>query len=167
MSRVFIEDTRQQAGKHNHKHERWAEQDISIVRSKLAFGDYCLPPLVAVDTKKDLAELAYDIDQDHARFRRELVGAKDAGVHLVILTENEAGVRDLATLAAWAESPKDYAKRKFAKRRIEGKRLAKACLTMAKRYGCEFLFCAPEEAADVVAEILTGGMEHGDLGGST
>lgn len=157
MARVLIEDTRQQSGKHNHKHAWWHKHGISLVRSKLAFGDYSLPPARAVDTKKDLAELAYDIDQDHARFRRELIGARDAGVKLFVLTENDVGVTDFATLAKWVETPEDFAKRKFAKRRIEGARLAKACMTMSERYACEFLFCAPEDAARIVSELLDGG----------
>lgn len=157
MKRVIFEDTRQQAGKHDAKHGWWDEQGYTLVRTKLAFGDYCLPPTVAVDTKASLAELAYDIDQDHARFRRELVGARDAGVQLVVLVENTEGVVDLPTLAAWRESDADFAKRKYAVRRIEGRRLARACSTMNKRYGAWFLFCAPEDSAAVVTEFLTGG----------
>ena len=44
--------------------------------------------------------------------------------------ENEDGVGDLEGLAAWSESPENYARRKFAKRRLHGSRLAKACATM-------------------------------------
>ena len=156
MKRVLFEDTRQQKDKHEHKHEWWGQHGLALVRTKLAFGDYCAPPPVSVDTKASLYELAYDIDHDHERFRRELVGARDAGVRLVVLTENDEGVIDLATLAAWDESQEHYALRKSAKRRIRGKRLAKACATMAERYGCEFMFCAPKDAARIVAELVFG-----------
>lgn len=154
---LILEDTRQQAGKHDLKHEKFAEMGIDLLRCKLAFGDYCLPPAVAVDTKASIAELAYDIDHDHARFRREVVGARDAGIALFILVENEDGVRGLESLAAWRESTEAFGRRKFAVRRLEGARLAKACATMRTRYGCEFLFCAPEESAGVVSRILLGG----------
>ncbi len=154
---TLIEDTRQQAGKHEHKHAWWGERDVRLIRCKLAFGDYCLPPAVCVDTKASIAELAYDIDHDHERFKRELVGARDAGVQLVVLVENEDGVRDLAGLAEWSESPKDYGRRKFAKRRLHGSRLAKACATMAERYGVRFEFCAPEDAARRIVAILQEG----------
>ena len=159
MGGVYLEDTRQQAGKHKLKHEWWRGHDVALVRSKLAFGDYCLPPAVAVDTKANLLELAANIDAEHERFRRELVGARDAGVRLVILVENEDGVTDLDTLSRWRESDADYRRRKFAQRRIEGSRLAKACATMERRYGVTFLFCAPEDAARVVTEILEGSYE--------
>lgn len=156
MGRVIVEDTRQQAGKHAEKHEWWADHGLTLVRSKLPFGDYCLPAEVAVDTKQSIQELAMDIDRDHARFRRELVGARDAGVRLVVLVENGDGVTSLEDLAGWVEPAGDYAKRLHAKRRITGERLAKACTTMAARYGVEFRFCSPAESAGIVADLLLG-----------
>ena len=156
MGGVYLEDTRQHAGKHEAKHEWWADRGITLVRSKLAFGDYCRPPEVAVDTKASIAELAMDIDREHARFRRELIGARDAGVRLYVLVENDAGVTDLEGLASWTEPDADFRLRKYAQRRIEGKRLAKACRTMSDRYGVTFLFCSPEDAARIVTEILEG-----------
>lgn len=157
MAFVIVEDTRQRVGKHDAKHAWWDERGVEVVRSKLAFGDYSLPPAVAVDTKASIAELAYDIDHDHARFRRELKSARDAGVRLVVLVENGEGVRSLEGLSRWRESAGDFARRTRAVRRLEGARLAKACATMAERYGAEFRFCAPEESARAVLEILTGG----------
>lgn len=153
----LIEDSRQQKGRHEHKHNWWGSHDVSLIRCKIAYGDYCLPPVVSVDTKASISELAYDIDHDHARFKREVVGAREAGVQLVVLVENTDGVRDLEGLSEWSESPEDYARRKFAKRRLHGSRLAKACATMAERYGVRFEFCAPEEAAERIVEILAEG----------
>jgi ribosome-associated protein len=159
MAKVLLEDTRQHKDKHEHKREWWSRNGFALVRSKIAFGDYCLPPEVAVDTKASIAELAYDIDQEHARFRRELVGARDAGCKLYVLVENDDGVTSLSDLAGWMESQEDFAQRVQAKRRLKGDRLAKACATMEERYGATFLFCAPEEAARMVSELL--GVEHG------
>lgn len=153
----LIEDSRQQKGRHEHKHNWWGSHDVSLIRCKIAYGDYCLPPVVSVDTKASISELAFDIDHDHVRFKREIVGARDAGVQLVVLVENTDGVRDLEDLSEWSESPEDYARRKFAKRRLRGSRLAKACATMAERYGVRFEFCAPEEAAERIVEILAEG----------
>jgi len=157
MGRVLLEDTRQQRGKHDAKHAWWQAHGVGLVRSKLAFGDYCLPPSVAVDTKASLAELAYDIDQEHARFRRELAGARDAGVRLYVLVENADGVADLAGLSRWVELPEDFCRRVHARHRIHGDRLAKACATMQERYGVTFLFCSPDQAASVVSGVLAGG----------
>nr|DAR28328.1 MAG TPA: ATP-dependent RNA helicase [Caudoviricetes sp.] len=161
MLRVIEEDTRQQAGKHEAKREWFAAHGFEVVRTKLYVGDYRFVGGVrCVDTKCSIAELAADIDQQHDRFRRELKNARGAGYELTVLVENEDGVRDLDGLAAWAEPAASFAKRKHAKRRISGLRLAKACMTMSDRYGVSWAFCSPEEAGAKVIEILTGGAGH-------
>lgn len=158
MGVTIIEDSRQQASQHEAKHDAWRESGVSVIRCKLAWGDYILPPPCSVDTKRNIAELAQNIDQQHARFRRECIGARDAGCQLIILVENEDGVTDLRSLMRWRESAEDFAKRKTAQRRYEGSRLAKACATMTERYGVLFDFCHPSEAAERVLELLN---EHG------
>ena len=165
---VLIEDTRQQAGKHAAKGLWWAEHGVAVHRSKLAVGDYALPPAVAVDTKKDVYELCADIDQQHERFKREQMLARDMGTRLVVLVENEDGVDGLDALAAWRESTRHLDMRVAALkkagrsttrvRRLDGRRFAKACETMAGRYGTVFMFCAPGEAAERICEIL--GVEY-------
>lgn len=160
--RALLEDTRQQAGKHDEKHEAWASEGVPIVRCKLPFGDYSWCPPRAVDTKKDIYELAMDIDQQHERFKRECVGARDAGCELTVLVENDDGVSSLAELAAWEESDRHFEMRKRKSgntkaRKISGARIAKACATMSGRYGVRFEFCSPSSSAQAVLEILKGG----------
>lgn len=168
MGLTIIEDTRQQlhggADKHSTKHETWAAMGVLLVRSKLAFGDYSLPPAVSVDTKRNIQELAGNVHQSHERFKRELIAAHDAGCELVILTENTHGIRSLADLEEWIEPEHEFKARKNAKKRIIGAQLAKACATMHERYGARFMFCAPEESAELIVRILLakGG---GDGGG--
>ena len=163
MVRALIEDTRNKPGHHELKHARWEAIGQPPVRSKLAFGDYALVPPVSVDTKKDIQELAMDITQEHERFRAECEGARDAGCRLVVLVENEDGVRDLDCLRKWRE-PEASFRRRRAKMRYSGSRIAAACATMRERYGVEFAFCAPEDAADFVLDILGRG-EHARLVG--
>lgn len=168
MGVTIIEDSRQQSGKHDHKNEWWGREGVSIIRHKLAFGDYALPPVVSVDSKKDIQELASNIDQQHARFRNECVAARDAGCQLVILVENLDGVRSLADLALWKESQESFMRRKRAVRPLDGRRLAKACQTMSDRYGVRFEFCRPEESAARITEILLeGGARHDGADGSS
>lgn len=165
MGLTLVEDTRQQlhgGDKHGTKHACWAADGVALIRSKLAFGDYALPPVASVDTKASIQELASNVFNEHERFRRELVAARDAGCLLVVLTENVHGIASLADLAAWREPAAEFARRKHAQRRIEGSRLAKACATMEKKYGARFEFCAPDESARRIVEILTTeGREHG------
>lgn len=156
---TMLEDTRQKALKHDKKHERWASEGVPIVRCKLPFGDYAMCYGAAVDTKKDIYELAMDIDQQHDRFRRECIGASDAGCRLTILVENEDGVRSLSDLLSWEESDGHFAMRRRKSgnakaRKISGERIAKACRTMELKYGVRFAFCSPDDSADAVLGIL-------------
>ena len=163
---TIIEDTRNKPGKHEAKHDGWAAAGVAVIRSKLAHGDYALPPVVSVDTKQDIYELALDIDKEHERFRAEMIGAREAGTQLVVLVENADGVETLDDLRAWRESAKHFDMRKrksgnFKARRIDGARLARACSTMERKYGVRFEFCRPSEAAARVVRILTEGGGRG------
>lgn len=133
-----------------------------MLRSKLPFGDYALMPTISVDTKKDIYELAMDIDQQHARFKAECVGAREHGCQLIILVENDVGIRDLSDLSEWNEPDDHFLMRKHISgnpktRHIQGSRLARACATMNTRYGVCFEFCAPEQSGERIIELLEGG----------
>ena len=154
---TIIVDTRQQEGKHDLKHEQLEARGFVLLRHKLPYGDYAILPPIAVDTKRDIAELAYDSHNDHARPRRECVGARDYGMKLVILTENTEGITSLGKLSNWREPRSQFVKRKYARQPIDGSRLAKACYTMTRKYGVIFDFCEPDETADRIIELLTGG----------
>ena len=93
----IIEDSRQQAGKHELKHKAWADHGDKLIRCALPFGDYMAVPPVSVDTKASMQEVAQNIggsSAEHNRFRRELIKAQEAGCHLYILVENDEGIRE-------------------------------------------------------------------------
>ena len=160
---TLVEDTRQQTSQHVEKNAYWKSVGQHVVRSKLIAGDYMfVGGTVSVDTKRSILELASNIDQQHDRFRRELVNARECGIELHFLVENADGVRDLPTLARW-QNPRRFVNAKRGLRPpIDGRRMAKACATMEERYGCFFHFCTPEEAGARVLEIL--GKEAADGG---
>ena len=148
---VIIEDTRQQAGKHDIKHEWFGTNGVELVRSKLPFGDYALVPSIAVDTKKDMDEIAANIcGKEHTRFINECKAAKAAGCSLVILVENEVGISDISQVHIWI-NPRSV----YSMKCVQGARLQKAMETISERYGVKFLFCKPEESAQRILEILT------------
>ena len=158
MSATLLIDTRQQEGKHTLKHDWFKAHGFRLVRTKLYVGDYQLVGGTrTVDTKEHILELASNIDQQHERFRRELINARDAGFQLTILVENEDGVTDLATLSTWVNPRNAINRRKGLKPPIDGERMAKACATMQTKYGVRFEFCKPEEAGARVIEILENG----------
>lgn len=159
VSLWVLEDTRQQKDKHTMKHQGFERMGVRLHRSKLAFGDYCLPPKVAVDTKKDIYELSQNLTTQHKRFREECEGAATVGTRLIILTENRHNVTDLETLAKWEEPLKHFEMRKRKSknpysRRINGEYLAEICTTMSERYGVAFRFCKPSESHLKIVKYL-------------
>lgn len=152
---VYVEDTRQQKGKHEIKHAYWSAQGVELLRCKLPFGDYALPPAVAVDTKEDMQEIAQNIGGTHAehvRFRNECYAAKQAGCKLYVLIENRDGIHDLEQVRFW-----DNPRLKYSPKAVTGARLYRAMHTMQDKYGVTFVFCTPEEAAQKITELLTDG----------
>lgn len=157
----LIEDTRNQIGKHEIKRQAFEAAGDSVLRCKIPFGDYCLPPRIAVDTKADMQEIAQNIGgtaAEHNRFREELKLAREYGCQLIILVENEDGIEELTQVQYW-----DNPRRAFSERAIQGPQLMKAMQTMQERYGVIFMFCRPSEAAGTIKELLRGGGE-GDAG---
>ena len=158
MGAVLQIDTRQKPGKHDLKHRHFENSGIKTIRTKLYVGDYSyVGGTVCVDTKENIQELASNIDQQHERFRNEMVKAREAGYTLVFLVENSDGVTDLSTLAKWVNPRNAINRRKGLRPPISGERLAKACATMQTKYGVRFLFCKPEDAGAMVLEILEKG----------
>ena len=148
---VIIEDTAQKAGQHEIKHKSFEQMDVGVIRNKLPFGDYCLPPAISVDTKKDMDEIAMNIGSDHVRFKNECIRAKDAGCQLIILVENTLGITSIDQVHEWINPALAY-----RPKAITGPRLEKAMKTMSERYGVQFFFCKPEESAQKIIEFLGG-----------
>ena len=158
---VLIEDTRQKPSQHQMKHAYWTLSGVQVERSKLIVGDYMfVGGLISVDTKKNIAELAMNVEQQHERFRKELIKAQAIGVKLIILIENEDGITDLETLKKWVNPRFWINKRKGIRPPIMGGRLSKACKTMQERYGVTFEFCTPEEAGQRVLDLLKEGVKN-------
>lgn len=151
---TIIEDTRQKADKHNTKHNAFDASGIRITRCKLPYGDYALPPKIAVDTKENMSEIASNIANEHARFRKECINALDAGCQLYVLVENMDGIRTVDQVHAWINP-----ELKYRPTAISGERLEKSMKTMTTRYGVRFVFCSPEESAAMIVKILCGGAE--------
>lgn len=170
---IIYEDTRQQAGKHEAKHEWWAAHGVTLERRRLDTGDYMRDGSnVTVDTKKGLEEIAQNIGgRSHRRFSEECKRAQRDGLRLVVLVENVGGFSSLRDVPRWTNThcvkcsvrkaancnPRDL-KGKCAKhgtkKPIQGEQLCRAMATMTKRYGVVFDFCTPQDAARRVCEYL-------------
>ena len=149
---VIIEDSRQQAGKHDLKHKHFEQMHVPFYRCKLPVGDYALPPAVAVDTKASISEIAQNIGgtkAEHKRFINELKLAQDIGTQLYVLIETTSGFNSIEDVHKWVNPRTPY-----SPNCIQGPRLAKAMHTIEERYKCVFMFCRPEEAAETIYDLL-------------
>lgn len=151
---VIFEDTRQQAGRHENIHRYCKKNNIRIVRSKLAVGDYMLAGPggggISVDTKMGVAEIASNCFQEHERFRAECVLAKDCGIQLIVLAEE---ILPGGRLDYW-RSPIGWDGLPMHK--FNPETLRKVMITMQNEYGVKFRFCHPNSTGKRLIEYLTG-----------
>ena len=155
---VLVEDTRQQAGKHDLKHEYFDRKGIKVVRSKLFVGDLALltDMSVCVDTKYSISELYSDMYHSHERFRNEADRAMANGIKLYILVENRQGVRSIDDLIQWKNPQFSKKTPKNKKRPVPNDQFIKALKTFSRRHGAAIRFVSPENAGRAVMYLLTG-----------
>lgn len=166
--KVIQSDSRQKRKCHEAKEKYFAEQGIKVINSKMVCGDYCLPTnqSVVIDTKANITELYGNLIQDHERFRNECILAQELGMKLIVLVENKDGITMAAELTKW-KNPQYFrywkAKKKADKTGVKPPKppasniqLIKIMHSMNRDYGVEFRFCKPEEAGEIIIEILEG-----------
>lgn len=146
---LIIEDTRQKDGKHQQKHIGFEDLGVDLLRCKLPFGDYALPPAVSVDTKENLEEIAGNLCgsmKERDRFIRECKAAAAAGCQLVIMveTEHDGSLLDLGDIRIGSGKV------------VTGLQLYRAMTAVSGRYGVRFVLVRPEDAAKEIMRILTG-----------
>lgn len=174
---ILLEDTRNQIAKHDIKHAYFESIGVEIRRTKLYVGDYTLPTnqSICVDTKEHIQEICSNVcGKEHARFIREIERAAESNIKLIVLVENEDGVKDLDGLSKWQnprlirwcklkalhEKGKALRLKIPAKPPVKGESLAKALKTIEEKHpNVKFMFCTPLEAGQKVIDILEGGAQ--------
>ena len=147
--------------------EEFDRHGIKHPVSKLMVGDYMNydNPRLIIDRKQNLTELCGNVCQDHARFRRELLLAKENDIQLVILVEHGKGIRQLSDVIWW-ENPRRWRRRRnpengrweeIETKAMQGETLYKILCTQERKYGVRFLFCEKEETGREIIRILGGG----------
>lgn len=154
---ILIEDSRQQAGKHENIHQYCKKHGITIIRKKLDVGDYAFPDgKIAIDTKEDLLEISKNImSSDHRRFRAECQLAQELGIKLIFLVEE---VPDYGMVEYW-KVPRWRTTNQFHKcgdlmTMVDPETLKKAMTTMSEKYGVEFRFCNKRNTPSRVIKYL-------------
>ena len=175
---ILLEDTGQQANKHNEKHLYFASRGVEVRRQSLYVGDYTLPTdqSICIDTKKGLQEVVNNVcGADHKRFRNECIRAKEAGIKLIVLVEedqtDENGryvVNDIRDVHKWQNPRRKTRVKKDGQwvmkypKATTGAILKKAMITMSYRYGVRWEFCRKRDAGRMILELLNvKGMEEG------
>ena len=155
---IIQQDSREQEGKHKHILKYFADNGIKVVRNKLFVGDYTRldNQTICVDTKKDVLELFSNLTKDHTRFRNECIRAKENGIHLIILIEEELPNHNLAEWKSpiWKSTTSKHKKGQKVTQANPAV-MRKIMLTMQEKYGVEFRFCNKKDTAKIIIDILS------------
>lgn len=117
---------------------------------------------VAVDRKNSLSEVCGNIcshTHEHERFRNECIKAQEAGAKFYVLIEDDT-CKTVEDVFKW-NNPRRviWLRKKGPKPKVgpaSGPTLAKAMITMEKKYGVKFVFCPKNKAAEKIVELLGG-----------
>jgi len=133
-------------------------QDIKYFISKMYIGDYCslTNPLVLIDRKQNIQELAQNCISGHDRFKRELCRLDDVDGKMYILIEQDKidgkPITCLEDLILWA--PKHGT--------IMGDRIYRILRSWENKHNIEYVFCSKRQTGAKIIELLKGGADHGD-----
>ena len=162
MKTIVAVDTREKTAKKTHIFEAFYRAGIEYIRTKLYVGDYALlnDQSLCIDVKQGLSEVYSNLVQDHERFRRELIRARDAGIKLIVLVE-EPKIRTLDDVQDWV-NPRSIIYQKKADQGIatqkappiSSKRLYNIMRTMAENYGCNWAFTDKAYCGERILELL-------------
>ena len=137
-------------------------QGIKHPVSKLMVGDYMNydNPRVIVDRKQNLTEVCSNVCQDHDRFRRELVLAKENGIKLIILCEHGKDIKSLEDVIFW-QNPRSEKRKKIDGKwqtvhtnAMKGDVLYKILTTLEEKYGVRIEFCDKDDTGKRIVELL-------------
>lgn len=149
---IILEDSRQKPEKNKHIRSQLEELGYKVDRCKLYCGDYAWATnqTVCVDTKANMGEIESNLVHDHERFREECVRAKEAGIQLIILTQ-DTKIRSIGDVFAW------YNPRiRYSPKAVTGRQLGKMMISMEQKYGVKFDFCTKNEVGQRILTLLGG-----------
>ena len=151
---MIIVDTREKPKAIKGILETFERNGIEYESSKLLFGDYMdyARPLLVIDRKQNIAELAKNCTVEHNRFRAELERAKRAGATLVLLVEQNRykdrgktrKVERIEDLMFWT-SPHTI---------VTGEKVFRVLSSWIHKYPLRVEFCDKRSTGKKILEIL-------------
>ena len=150
--RTIICDTRQKPDKTNYITEQIESIGYRVVRSKLFVGDYQFADAgnIVVDTKQNMNEIENNLVGSHERFREECIRAKEAGIQLIILIQDQK-IKSVGDVFGWYNPRK-----RFSPKAVSGRQLGKMMVSMENKYGVKIQFCQKDEVGKRIVDILGG-----------
>lgn len=147
---VIQVDSREQ--KYEHVTNYFDSKGIKWVKSKCVVGDYVNleNPMVVIDRKKDLQEVAGNVCQQHERFVRELELAKELGYKMIVLVEDPT-ITSLSNVCSWYNW-----RRKKNPKAVSGKTLYKIMFTISQKYDVTWEFTTKQDCGKRIIELLGG-----------
>ena len=160
---VILIDSREKRNTHIKRY--FAANNIKFATSKLYVGDYQRADngQISIDKKFGLQEVYGCVVPGWKRFAAECRRAQEAGITLIVLTEDER-ITSLPEVSTW-ENPRI---KEWEKAREDGetdipslppissKRIEARMRTLSKRYGVKWKFCRKEDAGKTIYGILSG-----------
>ena len=129
-------------------------QQIPSIHSKLIVGDYMLydKPHRVIDRKQYVSELAKNCTADHKRFKAELELARDLGVELIILVEQDryydrgncVMLRTIDDLMLWSDPYMT----------VRGEQVYRILSSWTHKYNIRIEFCRKCDTGRRIMEIL-------------
>ena len=125
-------------------------QGIKYISSKMFVGDYCdlSNPLVIIDRKQNIAELAQNATSQHDRFKRELLRLDEIGGKMYILVEQDKidgiKIQSLEDVMMW--------KPRFGK--IIGLQIYRILSAWQHKHNIEYVFCSKANTGKEIIRLL-------------
>lgn len=128
-------------------------QEIKHFISKVYVGDYVAleNPLVLIDRKQNIAEIAQNATSGHDRFKRELERLDAIGAKMYILIEQDKidgkSIESLEDIILWAP--------KYGE--VIGERVYRVLRSWQYKYNIEYVFCSKRNTGKEIIRLLAGG----------
>lgn len=125
-------------------------QGVNCFVSKLYVGDYCNVerPLVLIDRKQDVNEIAQNAVAGNARFKAELERMKCIGAKMYILIEQDQidgkKIESLEDIILWEN--------KYGE--VQGERIYRILKCWENKYDIKFVFCKKADTGKKIIELL-------------
>ena len=148
---MILIDTREKTDKIKHITGYFDKHGIPHDRTKLYIGDYQRAdnPLLLIDRKQNLMEIATNIVNDHGRFKRELDRLSAIGAKMYILVEEK--LDSIEDVAQW-KSPVKKDGTPYV--RMSGATLYKYMKSWQYKHNIKFVFCDKKYTANVILKLL-------------